>query len=332
MNKQIMVHKIAFPILIFLFLVTACGGQVSTPITRQEQVQTKPMESTPSPVEEISFTDASGRVVTLENPPQRIALAGKSLAIIGDAVYLFPEAAERMVVMGKASQDTAQFESLIDPAYTEKAVLESEVSAEQVAAYNPDLVLLKSSMADSLGTSLETLGIPVVYLDFETPQQYERDLTNLGILFQNEERAAELISYYKQGMQDVQDRLENLPAEQKPKALLLYYNDRDGSIAYNVPPINWIQTQMVETAGAEAVWKGAQLGNGWTKVNFEQIAVWDPEQIFLVAYFNNPEEITAKLKNDPQWQEIEAVKNGNLYAFPKDFISWDQSNPRWMLG
>ena len=244
----------------------------------------------------------------------------------------FPRAAERLVVMGKASQDTAQFESLIDPAYSEKAVLETEVSAEQVAAYNPDLVLLKSSMAESLGTSLETLGIPVVYLDFETPQQYERDLTNLGILFQNEERAAELIAYYQQRMQDVQDRTQDLPSEQKPKALLIYYNDRDGSIAYNVPPVNWIQTQMVETAGAEPVWKDAQLGNGWTKVNFEQIAVWDPDQIYLVAYFNNPEEITANLKSDPQWQEISAVKNGSLYAFPKDFISWDQSNPRWVLG
>ena len=222
-----------------------------------------------------------------------------------------------MVVLGKASQDTAQFESLIDPAYSEKAVLESEVSAEQVAAYNPDLVLLKSSMADSLGTSLETLGIPVVYLDFETPQQYEHDLTNLGILFQNEERAAELIAYYKQGMQDVQDRLENIPAEQKPRALLIYYNDRDGSIAYNVPPINWIQTQMVETAGAEPVWKEAQLGNGWTKVNFEQMAVWDPEQIFLVAYFNNPEEITANLKNDPQWQETQRLRTITCMPFQR---------------
>jgi len=332
MNKQIPVTKIAFLSLIVLFLVAACGGQASTPITQQETIPTTPEETPDNPGGTITLTDALGRAVTLEDPPSRIALAGRSLAIIADAVYLFPGAAERLVVMGKASQDTAQFESLIDPAYAEKAVLETEVSAEQVAAYNPDLVLLKSSMAESLGTSLETLGIPVVYLDFETPQQYERDLTNLGILFQNEERAAELIAYYQQRMQDVQDRTQDLPSEKKPQALLIYYNDRDGSIAYNVPPVNWIQTRMVETAGAEPVWKDAQLGNGWTKVNFEQIAVWDPDQIYLVAYFNNPEEITANLKSDPQWGALTAVKNGNLLAFPKDFISWDQSNPRWVLG
>ncbi len=332
MKRQIAAYKIVFLSLMVLCLVTACGGQASTPITQQESINTTPEVTPASPAEAITLTDALDRVVTLEEPPRRIALAGRSLAILGDAVYLFPEAVERLVVTGKASQDTAQFESLIDPAYAEKAVLESEVSAEQVAAYNPDLVLLKSSMAESLGTSLETLGIPVVYLDFETPQQYERDLTNLGILFQNEERAAELIAYYQQHLNEVQERLEDVPAEQKPKALLIYYNDRDGSIAYNVPPMNWIQTQMVETSGAEPVWKEAQLGNGWTKVNFEQIAVWDPEQIYLVAYFNNPEEITANLKNDPQWQELTAVKNGKLYAFPKDFISWDQSNPRWVLG
>ena len=332
MNKQISVYKIAFLSLIVLFLVTACGGQASTPITQQEQLQTTPGQTPTSPVEAIHLTDALDRVVTLEGPPRRIALAGSSITIIGDAAYLFPEAAERIVVLGKANQDTAGFESLMDPAYAEKAVLEKEVSAEQIAAYNPDLVLLKSSMAESLGTSLETLGIPVVYLDFETPQQYERDLTNLGILFQNEERAKDLVAYYQQRMQDVQQRLQELPVDQKPEALLIYYNDRDGSIAYNVPPINWIQTLMVETAGADPVWREAQLGNGWTKVNFEQIAVWDPDQIYLAAYFNNPEEITANLKSDPQWQALTAVKNDNLYAFPKDFISWDQSNPRWILG
>ena len=69
MNKLIPVHQIAFPILIVLFLVSACGGQASTPIMGQEQVQTKPAETTPSPIEEISLTDASGRVVILENPP-----------------------------------------------------------------------------------------------------------------------------------------------------------------------------------------------------------------------------------------------------------------------
>ena len=142
----------------------------------------------------------------------------------------------------------------------------------------------------------------------------------------------ELIAYYQQRMQDVQERLQDLPAEQKPKALLIYYNDRDGSIAYNVPPVNWIQTQMVETAGAEPVWKDAQLGNGWTKVNFEQIAVWDPDQIYLVAYFNNPEEITANLKSDPQWQELTPLRTANCMPFPRTIISWDQSNPRWVLG
>ena len=91
MNKQIPVTKIAFLSLIVLFLVAACGGQASTPITQQETIPTTPEETPANPGGAITLTDALDRTVTLEDPPRRIALAGRSLAIIADAVYLFPE-------------------------------------------------------------------------------------------------------------------------------------------------------------------------------------------------------------------------------------------------
>jgi iron complex transport system permease protein len=44
---------------------------------------------------------------------------------------------------------------------------------------------------------LEAVKIPVVYLDFETPEQYQRDLKTLGQLSQNPDQAAKLATYYK---------------------------------------------------------------------------------------------------------------------------------------
>ena len=48
MNKQIPVSKIAFLSLIVLFLVTACGGQASTPITATGTPYTTTPEETPA--------------------------------------------------------------------------------------------------------------------------------------------------------------------------------------------------------------------------------------------------------------------------------------------
>ena len=38
------------------------------------------------------------------------------------------------------------------------------------------------------------------------------------------------------------------------------------------------------------------------------------------------------MKNSTEWQELNAVKNNKLKAFPVDFYSWDQPDSRWILG
>ena len=96
--------------------------------------------------------------------------------------------------------------------------------------------------------------------------------------------------------------------------------------------MSFIQTTMVQDAGGAPVWKDANLGNNWTKVTLEQIAAWNPDVVFIVAYFNPVSDVVAKLKADPQWQALNAVKNNKIYAFATDVYSWDEPDPRWVLG
>lgn len=289
---------------------------------------------TPATAEEpvagpIVIVDALGREVTLPAAPQRIVLTGRALFMIADAAYLFPDAGQRIVGIGNTAQGGGNFVELIDPDYADKAVLEREAGAEQVAALRPDLVMLKSSLAESLGQPIESLGIPVIYIDFETPEQYLRDLAVLGQVFQDEARAAEVAAFY----QDRVDQISQAVADaEKPRTLMLYHNDRDGAVAFNVPPMSWIQTEMVEIAGGEPVWADANPGSGWSQVTLEQIAAWDPDQIFIISYFRDPTEVVAELKADANWQALRAVQEDALHAFPGDLYSWDQPDPRWILG
>ncbi len=294
--------------------------------------------STAWPVETVApgapftVTDALGRSVTLQSPPQRIALAGKANLLVADAVYMFPEAVERVAVLGKGTQGTGNFLAIIDPQYDSKPRLENEVGPEQIAAEQPDAVILKSYLAEKLGAPLEALGLPVIYVDFETPEQYARDLKTLGQLFQDEARAQQVAGFYSSRVDWVTQRVSGLADAQKPKVLLLYYNDQDGTAAFNVPPMSWMQTILVQTAGGLPVWKDANLGNGWTKVTLEQIAAWDADQVFIISYFKPVDEVVAGLKADPQWQAMRAVQEGKLYGFATDLMSWDQADARWILG
>ncbi len=289
-------------------------------------VTSPPPEAGASP---LVVTDALGRQVSLPAPPQRIVVTGRALFMLADAVYLFPGAGERIVGLGDAGQGSSNFIRLIDPRYEEKAVLANEAGAEQIAALQPDLVLLKSYLASTLGASIEALGIPVIYLDLETPEQYRRDLAILGQVLGDEERAADIAAFYDARVAAIRQAVAGAP---RPRVLLLYYNDRDGNIAFNVPPMDWMQTQMIEIAGGEAVWADANPGRGWTQVTLEQIAAWDADTVLIVAYNRDSASAVAALRDDPQWQALRAVRNGDLYAFPADLYSWDQPDPRWILG
>lgn len=67
-------------------------------------------------------------------------------------------------------------------------------------------------------------------------------------------------------------------------------------------------------------------------VNLEQVAAWNPDIILVVHYSADSREAVAKLQADARWQALKAVKEGKIYGFAGDFFSWDQPDPRWILG
>ena len=331
-----MKNRISSPVFFLLvasLLLTACGPAATpapTTLPTAASPETPTLAPSPTAPQAVTVTDALGRQVTLPSPPQRIVITGKALIIIADAVYIFPEAPQRIMALGSASQGTSNFIALIDPDYAEKATIQPDAGAEQIAALHPDLVILKSYLAETVGAPIEALGIPVIYLDFETPEQYTRDLGILGQVFQNEARAQEVAAFYQSRVAQIQAAVSDVAV--KPKVLMLYYTDRDGAVAFNVPPRAWMQTRLVEMAGGIPLWVDTNLGKGWTQVTLEQIAAWDADDIFVISYVKNSSEVAAGLKSDPQWQALRAVREGRLYAFPGDLYSWDQPDTRWILG
>ena len=276
--------------------------------------------------------DALGRTVEFAEPPQRIVVAGKSSLTIVDTLFLFPEAAERVAGLVVGRQNPGDFLQFVDPAFDQKAVLEVEAGPEQIAPLEPDAVILRSFMADKLGKGLEQIGIPVVYLDLETPEQYARDLTTLGTLFGNEARADEIQSFYQARLDRLDAALQDLEEDEKPSVLVVQYSEQGGEAALNVPSASWLQTIETELSGGRPVWKDAAQGGGWTIVNFEQIAAWDPDVILLISYGQDPSLVVERLQSDARWQALGAVEAGRLHAFAGDIFSWDQPDPRWILG
>jgi len=276
--------------------------------------------------------DGLGRSVTIPSDPQRIATAGRAVLMIADVLYLFPGAAERVVGIGRINQGKGNFLQAIDRGYDDKAQFERNVGPEQIVALEPDLVFLKSTMRERLGRALEQIGLPVVYLNLETPEQYQAELVLLGEILGQAERGATLAAYYAAITERVRDAaVARLAEADAPRILFLYATQTGGETAFNIPPASWIQTQLVELAGGHPVWASEHRAGGWRTIGFEQIAAWEPEIITLVAYRQDVKAIRDSLVEQPLWRELTAVPE-SLYIFPLDFYSWDQPDVRWILG
>lgn len=264
--------------------------------------------------------------------PQRIVQAGSSAFMIENALYMFPEAADRLVAMADGDQGSGFFAADIDGNIGVKTILPRNANTEAILAQNPDMVVMKDFLKSRMGEPLERIGIPTLYLNLETPETWMADIEKLGSMFGNPDRASELQLFFNERMSKVEDSLEGLTVNEKPRTLLLYWSVRDGSTTVNIPPLSWMQTRMVEMAGGIPVWKNADLGERWTQTGIEQIAAWDPDVIVLAAYHIHASEALDAILSDSTWSSLRAVRNGDILGFPVDYHSWDQPDGRWILG
>ena len=280
----------------------------------------------------VEIVDSIGNRIVLQERPRRIVLAGRATLTTANVFYLFEESRTKVSAIGHTDQGLGSFLPYLDAGFSVIPELPHEVGPEEVAAQRPDLVIVKNFTYSRLGVPLKKLGIPVLALSLETPEQFQQDIEILGKALGYPQRAAEIQDIYRRRMADIETRMEHLMDSEKPEVLLLYYNTKGGNISYNIAPAGWIQTLQVQAAGGNPVWVESHFGSGWKTVNFEQIAAWDPDYIFVTSYRIPTGAFFQEMLNSPQWQHLRAAQSGNVLAFPADFYSWAQPDVRWILG
>ncbi len=289
----------------------------------------------------LTVTDGLGRTVQIDLPINKVIITGKAAWPTVSVAYMFPSAKNRIYSLGQMVA-TASLFRMIDPDIDSKVVAGIEIdmpNIEEVAAQNPDVVILKSYMKSKLGDPLESLGIKLVYVDLENPDTYLRDIRVLSKIFGDEAKAEKIANYYQEKCESISSKTRSIENEDRPKVLLLYYSTKGGTISFQVPGAGWLQTFMIEVAGGYPLSKELP-GMGWNTVSFEQIAQWNPDIIFVVTYSDDPSPsyIKNKLLGDQMWESINAVAEGKVFAFPDDcnnlraLGSWDSPGSRWILG
>ena len=279
---------------------------------------------------ELTIVDALDREVAFSVLPERIVIAGKQTPMLANFAYFFHENADNIIAIENRSQSTDQFLQLLDDSIDEKLILEKNAGVEQIAPLEPDLVILKTVMKEQIGDQIESVGIPVIYVSFETIDEIYTDLINMGKLFGDEEKANEIVSFYKAKKFEIDDMIAD--EETKEKMLLVQISSADSGFNYSVPSASWLQTTMVTDLLGSAVWVDEAAGGGWTEVNAEQIIAWEPEKTMVINYQGEAPQVIDALRSDPVWEKFLLENGAEIFPFPYDFLSWDQPDPRWILG
>ena len=106
------------------------------------------------------------------------------------------------------------------------------------------------------------------------------------------------------------------------------YSDIELDVYWSTPPSDGERLEIIRRAGGENV--AAGLKGFWADVSPEQVALWDPDVIFLGSSWGNfgVEEVY----RNSQFQTVTAVKKRRVFTFPSNVGWWDFPPPHCVLG
>ncbi len=264
----------------------------------------------------VTVTDGAGREVTVRSEPEKLVSGyyiSTSLLMAlgqGDKLAGIEAKAETRPIYGLAAPELLELPNV----GTAKSF-----DLEGCAALQPDLVVLPLKLKDQV-PALEDLGLTVLTVNPENLEQLNDTIRMLGEAVGAREEAQALLDYNR-ATEETLTRL--LGQAERPRVYLA------GNSSYlNTAGAKMYQNTMLELGGGANV--AAELEDSyWAEVSYEQLLAWDPEVVIIAAEAAYTKD---DLLGDPQLSQLDAVKNGRVYAMPSGLEAWDSPVPSAMLG
>ena len=260
---------------------------------------------------EREFVDSTGRTVLVPDEIEKVAVSGPLTQIV-----LFALCPEKFVGISNAWDKTA--EKYLPAEYYDLPLLgqlyggKGELNLEALLASGAQVVLdvgeAKKSIKEDMDGLQEQTGIPFIHIDAYTASMGDT-YRMLGELLGNEEKAHMLGAY----CDDIYARMTDL-ADKVEKVDMLYITGEGQNViaqgSYHAEIIDMLANNLA------VVDEPSSKGTG-NEVDMEQILAWDPDFIIF-----SPDSVYGLVADDPVWQTLQAVQNGNYVEVPFGPYNW----------
>lgn len=258
----------------------------------------------------IRFKDSLDNELTVQKHPQNVALLYNSYLdlwkLCGGDVAAIAEPADEKPVEGVENA-----EILGTP---------SKPNQERLIQMNPDFcVLAPFSSNQELVSQLNEMGIPTLYFECKSKQDYYRLVRIYTALLEDES----MFEKYALDIEaDIQKILAKVPEGEGPRILMLMATTK----AVKVHHLNNQTGEMLLDLGAVNIAKEGMEGEAASDYSMEEIVKEDPDVIFVTEMGSDREAIAKQrrenIEDDPVWSGLTAVKEGRYHVLPKELFTY----------
>ena len=191
------------------------------------------------------------------------------------------------------------------------------IDPEEIISYDTDLLLLTKMFGEQeeAENTLKQLDTPILSFDsIVTTEQYLDVTRTIGKAVGEESKAEELIASIEEKINSLQ---QQIPEEESPSVLIL--SEIGGDLGpFMLGPTN-ISYDLLKLAGATPAVDTIELERS-APASIEQVLKTDPDYILLVDFFGKGEESFNELMNDPGWNTLKTVEEGNIKLIEAKYI------------
>ncbi|EMI4815669.1 ABC transporter substrate-binding protein [Campylobacter upsaliensis] len=192
-------------------------------------------------------------------------------------------------------------------------------SAEKVLSLKPDLLILAAWQYEVIREDLaifEKHNIPVVVIDYNQESVARHSLSTeiLGQILGQEEKALELVDFYKSRISVIQERIKSASLP-KPKIYIEFGNKGPQENSFTFGDDMW--GALIELAGGENIAKN--LVKKWGVINPELVLKANPDVIIITGRESDLEKNKEAMVMGFNIEENEALKRLERFKFRKGY-------------
>ena len=279
-----------------------------------------PTADAPASADTHIVVDHSGFEIEIPNKVNRVVVC--DILPLPSVLTVFFDSADKIVGMSGASMSAAA-NGLLGELYPEILNAQtgfidgSTVNTEELLKLQPDVVFYNASRAE-LGEQLRGAGFAAVAVSvnkwgYNAIETLNNWISLLSEIFPDNDKTEIVTNYSNQVFDMVQQRVADLPDEERERVLFLYqYSETNMLTSGKLFFGQW----WADAIGAKNVAEELTTDNS-VAVNMEQIYAWNPSLIFMTNFTTaGPEDLYNNTVGVYDWSVVSAVENQRVYKMP----------------